>query len=368
MINLARSIGCQNTHSRSSRQHAFGYKTRKRLWEMRACLGNVGVVLVSPKSPENIGSVLRIAGNFGAGKVVLVEPVRCNLHPMQNGQERIGDVSRPFENDKGGFELFPLDSDGDVVRKVSRNSPLLEGMEIVPTLSHALASCTDSLCFTRRSGGQRRVHVSLTSFCSNEPRFVRDSLSNNSSKKKKNMSSAHDDQQQNIMLVFGREENGLLDEEISLCHHAVSIPSNKAFASLNLSHAVAVVLSRLHEYALNDSEVAENSNEIHYGKSLPKDAHTNSNNSSVYHHHNDRQMEDVATHSEINSLLLLIAKVLVRLDISTQEQQDSTNHGRRRLPFGHLRSLLMKSRASTVEVRSLFKLVKQVLSKLDNKL
>jgi tRNA C32,U32 (ribose-2'-O)-methylase TrmJ len=336
---------------------------------MRACLGNVGVVLVSPKSPENIGSVLRIAGNFGAGKVVLVEPVRCNLQPMQDGQERKGDVIRPYETDKGGFELFPLDSDGDVVRKVSRNSPLLEGMEVVPTLSHALASCTDSLCFTRRSGGQRRVHESLTSFCSSEPRFLRDSLlrGTSSSQTKKNTSSAHyhddlDQQQQNIMLVFGREENGLLDEEISLCHHAVSIPSNKAFASLNLSHAVAVVLSRLYEYVLsNDSEVAENSNAVDFKMSLPKDASTNS----LSRHHNDCQLEDMATHSEINSLLLLIAQVLVKLEISTQEQQDSTNHGRRRLPFGHLRSLLMKSRASTVEVRSLFKLVKQVLSKLE---
>eukprot|EP00890_Picochlorum_soloecismus_P006224 jgi/Picsp_1/6602/NSC_03945-R1_trna rrna methyltransferase len=365
MIESARSIVCPNGHatSRQRRYHAKGYVWRKRLLEIRACLGNVGVVLVSPKSPENIGSVLRIAGNFGAGKVVLVEPVRCNLQPiMQKWQERgrMSDVSRPFENDEGGFELFALDSDGDVVRKVSRNSPLLKGMEIVPTLSHALANCTDSLCFTRRSGGQRRVHASLTSFCSNDPRFIQDSLllggSNNRStssegKDVEPKSSRGDDgEQQNIMLVFGREENGLLDEEISLCHHAVSIPSNKAFASLNLSHAVAVVLSRLYEYVLNDTE--------EMNTPLRKDVHS----SSLRQH--DLQMEGVATHSEINSLLRLIGQVLVELDISTQEQQDSTNHGRRRLPFGHLRSLLMKSRASTAEIRSLFKLVKQVLNKI----
>jgi len=275
-------------------------------------------------------------------------------------------VRRPFEDDEGGFELFALDSDGDVVRKVSRNSPLLKGMEIVPTLSHALASCTDSLCFTRRSGGHRRVHASLTSFCSSEPSFLQDSLLLGGSRstcsegkggepESKGVDQDHHHQRQNVMLVFGREENGLLDDEISQCHHAVSIPSNKVFASLNLSHAVAVVLSRLYEYVLNG---ADESNTF-----LRKDA-----NSSSVHQHEQSQVEDVATHSEINSLLRLIAQVLVELGISTQEQQDSTNHGRRRLPFGHLRSLLMKSRASTAEVRSLFKLVKQVLNKIGEKL
>jgi tRNA/rRNA methyltransferase len=42
-------------------------------------------------------------------------------------------------------------------------------------------------------------------------------------------------------ILFGNEETGLTDEELSLCHLAVTIPTVPRFPSLNLSHAVQVV-------------------------------------------------------------------------------------------------------------------------------
>ena len=50
-------------------------------------------------------------------------------------------------------------------------------------------------------------------------------------------------------LTSGREESGLLDSELLRCGHACAIPSGGANASLNLSHAVAVVLAQLYEMA-----------------------------------------------------------------------------------------------------------------------
>jgi len=44
-----------------------------------------------------------------------------------------------------------------------------------------------------------------------------------------------------VAVVFGNEETGLTDEELYLCHLAVTIPTAPAFPSLNLSHAVQVV-------------------------------------------------------------------------------------------------------------------------------
>ncbi len=44
-----------------------------------------------------------------------------------------------------------------------------------------------------------------------------------------------------VAVLFGNEETGLTDEELSLCHVAVTIPTAPAFPSLNLSHAVQVV-------------------------------------------------------------------------------------------------------------------------------
>jgi TrmH family RNA methyltransferase len=48
------------------------------------------------------------------------------------------------------------------------------------------------------------------------------------------------------VILFGNEDTGLTDAELSLCHVAVTIPSSDAFPSLNLSHAVQVVSYELY--------------------------------------------------------------------------------------------------------------------------
>jgi TrmH family RNA methyltransferase len=47
-------------------------------------------------------------------------------------------------------------------------------------------------------------------------------------------------------VLFGNEETGLTDDELSLCNLAVSIPASTEFPSLNLSHAVQVVCYEIH--------------------------------------------------------------------------------------------------------------------------
>jgi len=44
-----------------------------------------------------------------------------------------------------------------------------------------------------------------------------------------------------VAVLFGNEETGLTDEELSLCHLAVNIPAAAELPSLNLSHAVQIV-------------------------------------------------------------------------------------------------------------------------------
>jgi TrmH family RNA methyltransferase len=45
-----------------------------------------------------------------------------------------------------------------------------------------------------------------------------------------------------IGIVFGREDYGLYNEEIAACDIMVKIPTSESYLSLNLSHAVALVL------------------------------------------------------------------------------------------------------------------------------
>lgn len=51
--------------------------------------------------------------------------------------------------------------------------------------------------------------------------------------------------EQNIALVFGRENSGLKNHELDLCHYLLRIPCNSEYSSLNLAAAVQVVCYEL---------------------------------------------------------------------------------------------------------------------------
>src|SRR5262249_25493133 len=48
-----------------------------------------------------------------------------------------------------------------------------------------------------------------------------------------------------VALLFGREDKGLTNEALDRCHRIVTIPSDPEYASLNLAHAVVVMLYEL---------------------------------------------------------------------------------------------------------------------------
>jgi TrmH family RNA methyltransferase len=48
-----------------------------------------------------------------------------------------------------------------------------------------------------------------------------------------------------VALLFGREDKGLSNEALDRCHRVVTIPSDPSYASLNLAHAVIIMLYEL---------------------------------------------------------------------------------------------------------------------------
>ena len=48
-----------------------------------------------------------------------------------------------------------------------------------------------------------------------------------------------------IALLFGREDRGLSNESLDLCHRIVTIPTSPAYPSLNLAHATVLMLYEL---------------------------------------------------------------------------------------------------------------------------
>jgi tRNA (cytidine32/uridine32-2'-O)-methyltransferase len=60
-----------------------------------------------------------------------------------------------------------------------------------------------------------------------------------------------------IAVVFGREQSGLTNEELQLCHFHIQIPSNPDYSSLNIAAAVQVIAYELRvAAALDKTELA----------------------------------------------------------------------------------------------------------------
>jgi tRNA/rRNA methyltransferase len=50
-----------------------------------------------------------------------------------------------------------------------------------------------------------------------------------------------------IALIFGREGDGLTNQEIALCDVVVTIPTHESYPILNVSHAAAIIFYELHK-------------------------------------------------------------------------------------------------------------------------
>jgi len=152
------------------------------------------VVLVEPKYGGNIGSVARAMMNFDFDKLYLVKP--C-----------------VFDNECYARAMH--------AQKLVDNAKIFQSFDdVVNDLDYLVAtSSIDSKSDKRHL----RNPVFLENFA--EKIFDVDGK---------------------IGLVFGREDYGLYNEEIAACDIMVKIPTSEAYPSLNLSHAVTLVLYSLY--------------------------------------------------------------------------------------------------------------------------
>lgn len=151
---------------------------------------NIAVVLVEPQGPLNIGSVCRAMMNFGFSDLRIVNPCKA------------------FNNiDAKKMALSAL--------------PLLENAMVVDTLEEALRDCHLAFGTTRRFGKYRQDFLTPQGFG-------------------ETVAAQGDDIK--CALVMGREDHGLYTSELNLCQHFVTIPTDSAYASMNLSHATGIFL------------------------------------------------------------------------------------------------------------------------------
>ncbi len=153
------------------------------------------VVLVEPRIAANIGAVARVMRNFGVEDLVLVAP----------------------EADRLSEEARKLSTQGE---------DILHAARIVGDFGEAVADCVMVAGTSARVGGPvRRQSVGT-------PREIMPSLV-------EVMATGP------IALVFGREQSGLSDAEVTRCHCLIRIPAAPDYPALNLAQAVAICLYEL---------------------------------------------------------------------------------------------------------------------------
>ena len=150
------------------------------------------VVLHEPQELVNIAHVVRAMKNFGLADLRLVSPLEYDPYRIEGIAHRSGDI--------------------------------LSRVRLFDDLDAALADCLHVVGFSARERTAKRS--------ARRPREA--------------MTEALERAEEGpVALLFGREDKGLSNQALDRCHRVVAIPSDPAYPSLNLGHAVAVALYEL---------------------------------------------------------------------------------------------------------------------------
>ncbi len=143
------------------------------------------VALVESKTPGNIGAVARCMKNFNLDKLILVNP-KCN-HLCKEALDRASHA-----------------------KDILKNAKTMNFEELTEKFDYLVG--TSSIVGTDY----------------NIPRspLTPDKLKLPNKK---------------IVIIFGREDSGLHNDEILKCDFIVTIPTSKKYAAMNLSHSAAVI-------------------------------------------------------------------------------------------------------------------------------
>ena len=148
------------------------------------------VILVEPQLPENVGAVARAMANFGLARLRLVRPRAA------------------FPNEKA--------------RAVASGAErVLEQATLHESVEAAIGDLNTVFAATARAHDQAKPVVGAEEAA----RIAAEKIAAGES----------------VGLMFGRERNGLENDEVALADRIITLPVNPAFASLNLAQAVVIV-------------------------------------------------------------------------------------------------------------------------------
>ncbi len=155
----------------------------------RNTLANIRIVLIHTSHPGNIGSAARAMKTMGLSQLFLVKP-----------------------------KSFP---DEQAITMSSSAADILDQAIVVDTLKEAIADCQFIV-------GTSARHERSLSWQTSAPRSCAKNLTEQA-------------QTGQVAIVFGRENSGMTNDELALCHQLVHIPTNPDYSSLNIASAVQIL-------------------------------------------------------------------------------------------------------------------------------
>ncbi len=163
-------------------------------------LDNIVVVLDEPKDVVNIAGVIRVMMNMGLSRLRLVDPEEYDIR-------RITGIAH-------------------------RSDELVESADVFPTLRDALADTVFTVGTTARPRTAHRNYL--------RPRSVAPTIVLRATEGP-------------VALVFGREDRGLTNEGLDLCHAIAVVPTAAEYSSLNLAQACLVLCYEIYLAATNEA-------------------------------------------------------------------------------------------------------------------
>ncbi len=155
----------------------------------RNTLANIRIVLIQTSHPGNIGSAARAMKTMGLSELYLVKP-----------------------------KSFP---DDQAVTMSSNATDILDNATVVDSVQDALAGCHLVV-------GTSARHERTLAWEVLEPRECSQKITKQA-------------KTGGVAILFGRENSGLTNDELALCHYLVHIPTNSEYSSLNLASAVQIL-------------------------------------------------------------------------------------------------------------------------------
>ena len=163
---------------------------------MKKNFSNLKLILVEPNGPLNVGSVARLCSNFEVEELRIVSP-KC--------------------------DIFSLEAK----KMALKGQKYLDHCKIFDSLEKAIFDCDLVLATSGR--------IDVTN---NSPFESFEDVFNWTISFKKI---------KNLAIIFGREDSGLTNRELLLANKTFNIPTSQNNPSLNLSHAVSIVLYELNQ-------------------------------------------------------------------------------------------------------------------------